>query len=226
MIVSCLVDLHNKYSHSKQYSDPTGKLWQVIVGILSFVYDCNLSNTGAKHKTVKDVLQRTQHDAQLWNDFIQASGARIELSKCFTQIIDFKFSLCGVSAVGRLQKNLHLELINCTTSQKVQINPISSCSTYWSLRTVQDICPNQTIQLDKLKKKAIAHTCALVSTSITSAQAWIHHMMCFVPYVGYPLRLCHLNDSQLHSLQSNYIMVLNNKLGFQKRYAHNVVFGP
>ena len=130
MIVSRLVDLHNKYGQGAQYSDPIDKLQQVIVGILSFVDDCNLSNTGEKHDTVKDVLQRTQHDAQLWNDFIQASGARIELSKCFTQIIDFKFSLCGVSAVGRLQKNLHLELINCTTSQKVQINPISSCSTY------------------------------------------------------------------------------------------------
>ena len=87
-------------------------------------------------------------------------------------------------------------------------------------------CPKQEIQLENLKQKAVAHTRALVSTSITSAQAWIHHMMCFVPSVGYPLPVCHLNDSQLHSLQSNYIMVLNNKLSFPQSYAHNVIFGP
>ena len=51
-------------------------------------------------------------------------------------------------------------------------------------------------------------------------------MVCFVLSVGYLLPVCHVNDPQLHSLQSNYIMVLNNKLGFQQRYAHNVVFEP
>ena len=131
----------------------------------------------------------------LWNDFVRASGARLELSKCFTQIINFEFSLFGAPAVGRLQKNLHLELIDHNTSQRVQINQISSSySTYPNLGTVQGICPKQEIQLEKLKQKAVAHTCALVSTSITSAQAWIHHMMCFVPSVGYPIPVCHLND--------------------------------
>ena len=84
-----------------------------------FFFFSNLSNTGDKYKTVKDVLRRTQHDAQLWNNFVQANVARLELSKFFTQIIDFEFSLCGAPSVGRLQNNLNIELINCTNSQKV-----------------------------------------------------------------------------------------------------------
>ena len=48
MIVSRLIDLHNKLSHGAQYSDPTGKLKSIIVGMLSFVDNCNQSITGKK----------------------------------------------------------------------------------------------------------------------------------------------------------------------------------
>ena len=99
MIVSSLINLHNKYRQGAKYSDPTDKLQQIIVDILLFVDYFNLSNTGEKYKTIKSVLQRTQHDAQLWNDFVSASGSRLEFSRYFIQIIDFEFSLCGAPSV-------------------------------------------------------------------------------------------------------------------------------
>ena len=65
MIVSWLVNLYDKYGHGVKYSDLTGKLQQLIVGILSFMNVCNLSNTGDKYNTVGDILSRTQHYSQL-----------------------------------------------------------------------------------------------------------------------------------------------------------------
>lgn len=35
-----------------------------------------------------------------------------------------------------------------------------------------------------------------------------------------------LLKSQLHSLQSEYLMMLKNKLGFHRRYSHNITFEP
>lgn len=35
------------------------------IAILSFVDDCNISNTGEKYEIIKEILQRTQSDAQL-----------------------------------------------------------------------------------------------------------------------------------------------------------------
>ena len=53
--ISCLVELHNKYGHSAK-SDPTSKLRQIILGILLFADDWNLSITGEKYETVKRCL--------------------------------------------------------------------------------------------------------------------------------------------------------------------------
>ena len=114
----------------------------IIFGMLSFVDDCNQSHNGEKYETLRDILARTQHDAQLWNDFMQSSGGALELSKCFMQVIYFKFSANGTPFVGPPRADLHAELIDRTTNQKMKINSISSYDTYRSLGTVQGISPH------------------------------------------------------------------------------------
>ena len=84
MIVSQLINLMDKYGHGATYKDPMGKLRQYVVGILSFVDDCNLSSARENYEKVQYVLKQTQHDVQLWNEFVRVSGAQLELDKCFT----------------------------------------------------------------------------------------------------------------------------------------------
>ena len=51
---------------------------------------------------------------QFWNDLVCASGAKLKLTKCFMQIIHFKFGTNGAPVVHHLKDNLHLELIDWT----------------------------------------------------------------------------------------------------------------
>ena len=67
--------------------------------MLSFVDDCNQSNNGEKCETLKYILNRTQSDAQFWNDIIILSGGALELSKCFMQVIYFNFAENGMPYV-------------------------------------------------------------------------------------------------------------------------------
>ena len=76
-----------KRAHGAKYLDPTGSLWGLIIRVLGFIDDNNISNTGEKYETILDILKKTQDDAQFWNDLITSSGACLELAKCFTQII-------------------------------------------------------------------------------------------------------------------------------------------
>ena len=88
-----LVDLHDQYGCGATYSDPTVKVWKHIVCIVSFIDNCNLYNTGEKYETIRYILRRTHNDAKLLNSVVCNSGAKLELLKCFTQIICFEFSL-------------------------------------------------------------------------------------------------------------------------------------
>jgi hypothetical protein len=71
-IVSVLFDIHNKYGHGCTYGYPW-RLHSTIIGMLGFVDDSNITNNGEEWETVKDIIIRTLHDAQLWNDLLRAT---------------------------------------------------------------------------------------------------------------------------------------------------------
>ena len=75
MQMSCIIDAHMKRSHGAKYLDPSGSLWDLIIRVLGFVDDNNISNTGEKYETIQDILKKTQNDAHFWNDLITSSGA-------------------------------------------------------------------------------------------------------------------------------------------------------
>lgn len=78
------MDIYDKYGHGYSYFDLMSCSQEIITGILGFVDDCNLSNTGKKFEILFDVLKHTQHNAQLWNDLDTASDTKLKLSKYFT----------------------------------------------------------------------------------------------------------------------------------------------
>ena len=128
--------------------------------------------------------------------------------------------------LGPPRDDLHVEIINRNNNEKVRINSISSYDTYRSLGTMQGIAPKQREQFKQLQQKEKEHTRALISSQASSRQAWLHHILCFVPSVVYPTAACHLDDHQLDQLQRQYISVLMNKMGFVRTYARSIVFGP
>ena len=79
--------------------------------------------------------------------------------------------------------------------------------------------------MNVLMKKAQAQTCALIHSTVTQGQAWIHHKMCFIPSVSYPLLIYHISNDNLHSLQKYYLMALENKLCFNCIHSHGFSFG-
>ena len=56
MTVSQLINLQNKLGHGARYTDTTRKLKPFIVGMLSFVDDCNQSITDKKYEEISDLL--------------------------------------------------------------------------------------------------------------------------------------------------------------------------
>ena len=79
-LVTKALDMHYKQRFGSHYSDPEG-FFKTIIGMLGFVDDNNISNTGEKHESIEDVIKRTQHDAQLWNDILKATGGTLNLLK-------------------------------------------------------------------------------------------------------------------------------------------------
>lgn len=172
-IVSRLLEIHERYENGATHSDRTRQVdADIVIAMLSFVDNCNLSNTGPKHEYLKAILKRTEHDAQLWNDLIRASGRALNLNKCFTRVLYFKFSINSAPVVGTTKSDPKVDLIN-RFNNKVSINPILSYTTYSSLGTQQGISKYKSSgdQYRTLKRKTRPLIRALLGASVTPHQA-------------------------------------------------------
>jgi hypothetical protein len=224
-LVSVLFDIHDMYGHGSKYADPW-RLYSAIIGMLGFVDDNNITNTGEEGESVNDIIIRTQHDAQLWNDLLRATGGALNLDKCFAQVIAFQFGFNGAPVIAPADPNLIIKIQDRLYNKEVIIKPISPYKTYRSLGTEQGTSKNQKQQHEKLMNKAGGHTRKLACSAMSPKCAWIHYSAVFQSSVGYPLSMCHLSQHQLHDLQKKYIPTLMNKIGIARTHAHVLVFGP
>ena len=135
-----------KRYHGAKYLGPTGSLKDLIICVLGFVDDNNISNTGEKYESICDILKKTQDDAQFWNDLITSSGAQLELTKCFTQIIQFEFTMSGAPVIVAQEPGLNFTIIDCILDFEFLIELISPYNTYNSLEIVQGISKKQKIK--------------------------------------------------------------------------------
>ena len=224
-IVSDLFDIHDKHGHGCKYEDPW-RLYSTIIGMLGFVDDNNITNNGEEWETVNDIIIRTQHDAQLWNDLLRATGGALNLDKCFAQVLAFQFGLNGAPVIAPADPSLTITLQDRLYDIEVTIKPISPYKTYRSLGTEQGTSKNQKEQHTKLVKTSGSHNRKLACSAMSPRCAWVHYTAVFQSSVGYPLSMCHLSNHQLHDLQKKYIPTLLNKIGLARTHAHALVFGP
>jgi hypothetical protein len=194
--------------------------------MLGFVDDNNITNNGEEWETVKDIIIRTQHDAQLWNDLLRATGGALNLDKCFAQALAFQFGMNGAPVIAPADPNLTITLQDRLYNKEVTIKPISPYKTHRSLGTEQGTSKNQKQQQEKLTDRSGTHNRKLACSAMSLKYAWVHYMAVFQSSVGYPLSICHLSQHQLHDLQKKYIPTLMNKMGIARIHAHVLEYGP
>jgi hypothetical protein len=193
---------------------------------LGFVDDNNITNNGEEWETVNDIIIRTQHDAQLWNDLLRATGGALYLDKYVAQVLAFQFGINGAPVIAPADPTTTITLQDRLNNTEVTIRPISPYNMYRSLGTEQGTSKNQTEQHIKLVKTSGFHNRKLACSAMSPRCAWVHYTAVFQSSVGYPLSMCHLSLHQLHDLQKKYIPTLMNRIGIARTHAHVLVFGP
>jgi hypothetical protein len=134
--------------------------------MLGFVDDNNITNNGEEWETLNDIIIQTQHDAQLWNDLLRATGGALNLDKCFAQVLAFQFGLNGAPVIAPADPNLTITLVDRLYHTEVMIRPISPYTTYRSC-TEQGTSKNQKQHHTKLKKTSGNHNRKLACSAMS-----------------------------------------------------------
>ena len=217
-------DAHDKFGYGCLYTDPW-KTLEVMLHMLGYVDDNNITNNGADGESVEDVVKRTQHDAQLWNDLLRATGGALNLDKCFAQVIHYTFAANGGPVVAPADPAIKIVIKDRLHNKDVIIKPISPYQTYSFLGTKQGISQQQKQQHKALTKRSQALVRKLACSAMSPRCAWVHYTAVFLSSIGYPLSMCHMSSPQLHELQKKYIPALLNKISIIRTHDHSLVFG-
>ena len=149
--------MHDKQWFGLYYRDPEDS-FKTIIGMLGFVNDNNISNTGGKHELIEDVIKQTQHDAQLWNDILKATGGTLNLLKCFFQVIATTFSQTGATVIAAHDKSWYIDIVDKTENSTQRAEALSPYVPYKSLGTIQGICQKQDDQFEVQLTKSVRLT--------------------------------------------------------------------
>ena len=106
------------------------------------------------------------------------------------------------------------------------LTQLSVYTPYKTLGTFQ--CPGskQRAQAEALVKKSRNLIRTLATSTCRGHSAWLFYSRIFCKSVGYPLAVSRLDDKKLLQIQGPMIPVILNRMGYERRLAHCLVFGP
>ena len=139
--ISFLSDIFDRIANRAHYLSPD-QHYKVIIGMTSFIDDCNETGNGTPFESVRDVLKRVKQDAQSWNNLLVSMGGALNLEKFFLQIIHFQFhNGAPVAAVDYVHHSITLE--DKIHHKAHKIGAISAYTPYRGLGTHQCVSSNQ-----------------------------------------------------------------------------------
>ena len=157
---------------------------------------------------------------------MKATGGILNLLKCFSQVITTSFSRNGAPVIVNHGESWYIDTVDRTDKSTQRVKALSAYTLYKNLCTIHGICNKQDDQFKVQLAKATRLTRALACSHVTEKCAFIHWNACFIASIVFPLRGCHVSNTQLHNLQKKYIPTVLNKMGFLGTYTKAIVSDP
>jgi hypothetical protein len=172
-----------------------------------------------------NLITNATHNAQLWNDILYSSGGILEHAKCSYHYICTDFDSNGTPY---MRPGCHGEPIMIRDHQQ-QLTTLKQLSVYTPYKTLGTIqCPGQAQrgQISTLIRRSKERVRTLSTSTFRGQSAWMFFSLVYCKSVGYPLAICRIQPKHLQQIQGPMIPVILNRLGYDRRLARSLTFGP
>ena len=226
-VSSTLFDCHVLKAHGALFTSPDQSL-SVTLYMMGFV-DATSNRTNffqAKvQPTMEELLRMMQHDAQLWNDLLWASGGALELPKCSYHHIRFDFDTVGRPHMkeGQFGPNL---VIRDAASNEVVIQQLSASQSHKNLGCHKSPIGNQSKQKRNLTETCLDLAKSLRCHPLSQSDSLVYCRSFYFPSVTYPLSPTFFEEKELNSIQNTANRSLTQSCGFASNTKWEILYGP
>jgi hypothetical protein len=199
--------------------------------IEGFVDDTSLfTNLPTYTSNIIDLTSAITDDLQIWAGLLEASGGKLELSKCFYYILSWKFNTEGDPAPTSIadQRELtdQISIFDSTTSSTTLIPQKEVTEAHKTLGVWKSPIGDESKQKKILQEKSDHFATKIASAQLTRYQARLAYNAMYSPAMTYCLPACNINAADLEKIQRKAVEYTLPALGFQRCLPRAIVYGP
>jgi hypothetical protein len=226
ILMDCLVDIGNGMTMADVKTLETIQQW-----IEGFVDDTSLfANTVPFTDSLPDLKTNLATDMQLWASLLEATGGKLELSKCFYYIMSWKFDHNGKPIPMNIREQSEsISPITVKASKSAKVIEIRQLEVETSHRTlgVWKTMVGDESDHRRVMQGRSDHMGALIGTAhMTRHQARVAYNSIYTPMMNYSLPACSLKETELDNLQTHAVSKFLPAMGYDRSFPRAAVFGP
>ena len=176
------------------------------------------------------IAEQLQKDASIWEKLLSATGGKLELTKCFYYILQWKFDEEGVpshTSKQELEENgVKIAIQEIGKDQPTEIKHLDCDEAHRTLGIYKTITGNQQEQKKQTSQKSETISRAVGASHFTRKQAKTAWNAIYIPGVTYPSVATYLKQKELEKIENRAITVFLPKMGYNRTTARAVVYGP
>ena len=211
-------------------SDITESLQQWIDGYVDDTSIFTSIDEQEQVPTAQTIAVQLQQDAQIWEQLLAATGGKLELTKCFYYILQWKFDEEGVPSHISKQEleeaGVKIAIQEQGKDQPTEITHIDCDTAHRTLGVYKTITGSQKEQKRQTSEKSETISRAVGAANFTRKQTKTAWNTMYIPAITYPSAATYLEESELVKIENKAMMVFLPKMGYNRTTARAVVYGP
>jgi hypothetical protein len=199
--------------------------------IEGFVDDTSLfANTVPFTDNLPDLKVNLASDMQLWASLLEATGGKLELSKCFYYILSWKFDHNGKPipmTIGEQSAYVSSITVNDSeTGEDIEIRQSEVDQSHRTLGVWKTMVGDESDHRGVLQERSDQMGGILGTANITRHQARVAYNSIYTPMMTYSLPACSFKETELDNLQTFAIGKFLPAMGYDRTFPRSAVFGP
>ena len=197
-----------------------------------FVDDTSsFTNIPFQYSNMNEAVRNLQVATQTWSKLLEASGGKLELSKCFYYVLSWKFSNEGEPIPMTFEEQEQEQYPKITITDPDSNNEIyiqqKECQCHHkTLGVYKNILGDDTYQYRELLKKSNNMAQIASGAKMSKHQARVAFHMIYLPTINYSLPACSFTLQQTESIQAKALENFLPAMGWRRTSSRALVHGP
>jgi hypothetical protein len=210
-ISDALVRAYKKRCHGAVLIGPLSQ--REILGTIQVFVDSSSIFLIAPDENGTTAEELLTHKTQLWEQFLHASGGKLELSKCKFTVMQWDFDSAGRPLLQVQDSKTHnFEINNSDKDQAVHVEYINPDTAYKLLGVWIAMDGNMIEQEKALRTKCSKMASVYSQCPMSASDAQQGYSSVFLPSITYPLAATHIFWDKLELIQSSVTSVQSRAL--------------